>query len=474
MNLSSLSKALIASFLAVVVLAVSTLAEQLGWLFAGPWAANIGLVASLISAFYLVKATKVVRRATEVCYAVAKGDFETRVIGIAEKGDLERYLLSLNAMIDRCDAYLRESTAAMQAVRANKYFRFIREEGMHGALLNGAKIINEAMEAIRDRVGAFNMETGKFEASISAIVDSVSSTSDGMGATAGTMSAGASSTAERASSVAAATEEATAQMQAIAAAATELTNSVKEIDLQAGRSAEITKDAVALTGNAGNVIAAASTASERIGEMAVLISSIAGQTNLLALNATIEAARAGEAGKGFAVVASEVKALADQTAKATSQISEQIADVQNSTRAAVDAIANIGQIISQVNETASQVADAVQTQTHATNEIARNVEHAFMGLREIGTNIHGVTESVADSEQLASTTKEASAALSAQAQRLSTEVGNFLLALRRGPLDRRQVEDETYEGPERRDAQEKADHRKMQALQTPGTKRTAA
>ncbi len=442
-----------ASFLAVPVLAFSALAEQLGWRFVAHWPANIGLVASLVSAYYLVKASKVVQQATEVCFAVARGDFEVRVIGITEKGDLGRYLLSLNAMIDRCDAYLRESTAAMQAVRANKYFRFIREEGMNGALLTGAKIINEAMEAIRDRVGAFNSETGKFETSISAIVDSVSATSDGMGATAGTMSAGAGATAERASSVAAATEEATAQMQAIAAACTELTNSVKEIDLQAGRSAQITRDAVTLAANAGNVIGAASTASERIGEMAVLISGIAGQTNLLALNAAIEAARAGEAGKGFAVVASEVKALADQTAKATSQIAEQIADVQNSTRAAVDAIANIGQIISQVNETTSQVADAVQTQTQATNEIARNVEHAFTGLREIGTNIHGVTESVGDSEHLASRTKEASTELSAQAQRLSVEVRNFLLALRRGPLDRRHRDDESYSGPERREAE---------------------
>jgi methyl-accepting chemotaxis protein len=307
------------------------------------------------------------------------------------------------------------------------------------------------MAAIEKRIEDLRIQTNKFKDAIGVIVGGVSTASDRMGTTADTLRSGAGATAERVTTVAAATEQATSNMQTIAAACTELTNSAKEVGAQVDRSAEITREAVARAAEAGRTISTLSAAGERIGEVAGLISAIAAQTNLLALNATIEAARAGEAGKGFAVVAQEVKSLADQTAKATAQIGAHIAEVQNSTRVAVESISEVGRIIAKVDQTTSQVAATVQAQTLATNEIASNVEQAFTGFSGITANIHKVTENAGETEDMAKTTKDASGELSGQAQRLASEVHNFLVALHRGPLDRRQRNDVDHKSGERRD-----------------------
>jgi methyl-accepting chemotaxis protein len=435
-NLSSLSKAFLALSVAGVALLSSVVSSMYDWQVIGAVSALIGLAAVGVVAHYLSKVHTVMRQAGEVCRAVAHGDFESRIIDHREAGDLRALMVAINSMIDRCDAYVRESAAAMQAVQANKYFRRIRKEGLHGALLTAAETINDAMSTIQARVEALENETSKFERAIGSIVDGVSTASDRMGETAGSLSAGAGTTAERATTVAAATEEATTNMQTIAEASSELKNSAMEVDTQVDQSAVMTREAVARAADAGRTIASLSTAGERIGEVAELINAIAAQTNLLALNATIEAARAGEAGKGFAVVASEVKSLANETAKATSQISEHIAEVQSSTSAAVEAISEVGRIISEVDQTTSRVADTVQAQTMATNQIASNVEQAFAGFRDVTAHIHGVTENAGETESLAKTTKDASGELSGQAQRLASEVRNFLLALRSGPLNR--------------------------------------
>jgi methyl-accepting chemotaxis protein len=450
MNSSSLSKALIAVGLTLGALVLALASALAGW----PALAGAGLTAAaaggVLGLFWLLRLKREIGRIHEVCGKVAAGNLEVRLVGITERGDVAEAQHALNDMIDRCDAFVRESAAAMQAVRANSYYRKIRPEGLAGALSSSATTINEAMTSIQGRIGAFFEETARFEQSIKGIVDNVSSASTGMGATAGTMTDNASAALASATTVASASEEATVNMKTVAAAAAKLSDSARDVGEQVRLSADVARQAVTKSREAHRTIASLEAASENIGHVAELIRAIAAQTNLLALNATIEAARAGEAGRGFAVVASEVKSLASQTAQATSQISTQIAEVQASTHAAVEAITEITRTIGEVDRITAYVAEAVDGQMSATSEIADNVEQAFGGIREIATNIHTATEIAGRTETLAVDTKTASGELSARAQQLTEEVRSFLAALHRGPLNRRKRRDPHYQGPDRR------------------------
>ena len=176
----------------------------------------------------------------------------------------------------------------------------------------------------------------------------------------------------------------------MAAASEQLSSSINDISQQAAHAAGIASRAVGQARDTDGTVQGLAQSAGRIGEVVGLINTIAAQTNLLALNATIEAARAGEAGRGFAVVASEVKSLASQTAKATEEISEQIADIQKVAGEAIDAIKNIGGIIGEVNEVATAIAAAVQQQGAATQEITRSTQFAAQGTKNVSENINGV------------------------------------------------------------------------------------
>ena len=429
-SLSSLSKAFLCVFIAGVALVITLAADWAGMSVIELGAKIVALASAGGAALFVRKSQTAVASAAQVCASIAKGDFEARVLDIREHGDIGTLHHALNDMVDRCDAFVREGSAAMSAVRDDKYFRRILPEGLHGSLLVAAKTINEATDAIQAKVAAFNANTSTFETAINAIVESLSDASANMSETANVLNKGSTVTRERATAVAAASEEATSNMQTVAAATTELTTSAGDVGQEVNRSAEIARQAVTKVEDASRTIQGLSTAAERIGQVVELISAIASQTNLLALNATIEAARAGEMGKGFAVVAQEVKTLAAQTAKATSEISGHISEVQSATGGAVEAIAAIGKIIGEVDQITTHVAEAINSQTAATGEIARNVEQAFTGIREITNNIHGVTENVGETEKHAGTTLTSSQDLSVQAQRLAETVQDFLLMLK--------------------------------------------
>jgi methyl-accepting chemotaxis protein len=193
-----------------------------------------------------------------------------------------------------------------------------------------------------------------------------------------------------------------------------------------------------------------SKAADRIGDVVKLITTIAEQTNLLALNATIEAARAGEAGRGFAVVAQEVKQLASQTAKATGDIGRQIADMQASTQESFTAIKEIGATIGQISAIASTIAAAVEEQGAATREIARNVQQAAAGATQVAANVTDVSRHATETGSASTQVLSSAHRLSFESNRLKVEVDNFLVTMRQGPFDRRQVDDAAYSGPERR------------------------
>ncbi|MDF2599978.1 MAG: methyl-accepting chemotaxis sensory transducer [Methylobacterium brachiatum] len=269
-----------------------------------------------------------------------------------------------------------------------------------------------------------------FEAAIGGIIGQVSASASELQATAQTMTVTATRTASRSTTVAAAAEAAAVNVNTVAAAAEELGSSVQEIGRQVDGSAQLARLAVSETDQTGALVEELSTVVSRIGDVVGLISNIAGQTNLLALNATIEAARAGAAGKGFAVVASEVKALAEQTAKATQDISGQITQVRGTTGQAVTAIGGITARIQEISGVATSIASAVEQQGAATQEIVRNVGQAATGTAEVTTNIAGVAGAADETGAAASQVLSAASALSRQSEHLAVEVRHFLETVR--------------------------------------------
>ena len=271
-----------------------------------------------------------------------------------------------------------------------------------------------------------------FEASVGQVVNQVSSASQEMQTSSVSMSETASSATRQSAAVAAASEQASANVQTVASAADELSASIAEISRQVNQASSIASDAVKQAEQTNVKVRGLAEAANRIGEVVALITDIADQTNLLALNATIEAARAGDAGKGFAVVASEVKNLANQTARATEEIGSQIGGIQTATQEAVAAIEGIVKIISEINEVNSGVASAVEEQGAATQEIARNVEQAASGTREVSSNIGGVSQAANDTGIASEEILGAATELTAQSKKLRTEVDQFLATIRAG------------------------------------------
>ncbi|QDM23665.1 HAMP domain-containing protein [Tardiphaga sp. vice154] len=272
--------------------------------------------------------------------------------------------------------------------------------------------------------------TRAFEAMIGDIVETVSSASNQLEASAGTLTSTAERSQELATAVAAASEEASTNVQSVASATEEMASSVNEISRQVQESATIASQAVEQARKTNDRVSELAKAASRIGDVVELINTIAGQTNLLALNATIEAARAGEAGRGFAVVASEVKALAEQTAKATGEISMQISGIQAATQDSVNAIKEIGDTIGRMSEISSTIASAVEEQGAATQEISRNVQQAAPGTMEVSSNITDVQRGASETGSASSEVLSAAQSLSGESSRLKLEVGKFLSAVR--------------------------------------------
>lgn len=272
--------------------------------------------------------------------------------------------------------------------------------------------------------------TTQFEAAIGEIVETVSEASCGLEASADSLTRTADRSRELATFVTSASEEASANVQSVASATEELSSSVSEISRQVQESAEIAKEAVAQAHLTDEHVGELSKAATRIGDVIELINTIAGQTNLLALNATIEAARAGEAGRGFAVVAAEVKALAEQTAKATGEIDQQVSGIQAATQQSVGAIRVIGRTIERLSEISSAIAAAVEEQGAATQEIARNVQHAAEGTQQVSSNVTEVQRGAIATGSASSQVLAAAQSLAQDSGRLKSEVVNFISAVR--------------------------------------------
>ena len=284
--------------------------------------------------------------------------------------------------------------------------------------------------AEEQRKAGMRQMADSFEAAVGGIVGMVSSAATELQATAQQMTSTATETASQSTSVAAAAEEAAINVNTVAAAAEELGASVQEIGRQVSGSAQLARTAVEEAGQTATLVRELNGAVSRIGDVVTLISMIAGQTNLLALNATIEAARAGETGKGFAVVASEVKLLANQTARATDEISVQIARIQGATGQVVGAIGSISARIGEISSVATSIAAAVEQQGAATQEIVRSVAQAASGTDEMTATITHVAHAAEETGSAASQVLGAASELSRQSEQLAAEMIHFLATVR--------------------------------------------
>jgi methyl-accepting chemotaxis protein len=281
-----------------------------------------------------------------------------------------------------------------------------------------------------DRAKAIETSVTKFEAAVGEVVRTVSAASTELQATAQAMAGTAEETTRQSTAVAAASEQTTQNVQTVASATEELSASISEISKQVTDSNRMTSDAATQARASNEQVQSLDAAAQKIGDVVKIINDIAGQTNLLALNATIEAARAGEAGKGFAVVASEVKALANQTAKATDEIAAQIRAIQEATQSSVQSIQGITTTIDKVNSTATAIASAVEEQGAATQEIARNVAQAAQGTQEVSRNIAGVNEAAGQTGTAAGQVLDAAQELSRNSETLRQQVDSFLKEVR--------------------------------------------
>jgi len=302
------------------------------------------------------------------------------------------------------------------------------------SMIEGDRLRHEQDEqklaAAKDRKRDLDRLAQEFEGAVGAIIETVSSSSSELEASAGTLTSTASHSQDLATRVAAASEEASSNVQSVASATEEMTASVNEISRQVQESARIATEAVEQVRSTSDRVGELSKAAARIGDVVELINSIAAQTNLLALNATIEAARAGDAGRGFAVVAQEVKSLAEQTAKATGDISEQIAGIQGATHESVEAIGTVSTVIGRLSEIASTIAAAVEEQGAATREIARNVQQAARGTQQVSANVADVQHGAEQTGSASSQVLSAAQSLAAESARLKQQVSRFLATVR--------------------------------------------
>ncbi len=424
MNLSSLSKAQILLVLAMLI-SISVYMGAPVYLAEGAI-----LFLLFVSVILIQKAIAEIGRTNDVMLRLKDGDFEARILNIKEGGQIGSLQKATNNMIDYIDAFVREASAVMTSINEGKYFRRILENGMHGSLLTGTRLINEAassFEASQENFANNLMEqTDGFDKNICVFIESVIESMRKLSDTSSGLSEVANDSEVQAETLISSSEIASESVNTVASASEELSATIREIASQITVSSNIASEAVDKAEEANNVISGLKVSSDKIGEVVEMIKDIAEQTNLLALNATIEAARAGEAGKGFAVVASEVKALASETAKATEEIEAQVEATQNATDRTVTAISHVSETIGKMNEISTGIAAAMEEQSVAMEEIVRSTQSAADSTNRVSEVAVGVKKASSETKEAANDLSITTDEINKKAVSLSSEVEVFL------------------------------------------------
>jgi len=422
----------------------------------GSWKTNVEAINGLIKNLGWP-----MRNITEVTTAVAQGDL-SRKITVDVKGEFLELKNTINRMVDQLNDFTSEVTRVAHEVGTEgKLGGQAQVKGVSGTWKELTDNVNLMSSNLTDQVrniakvaaaiargdltqqikvdaqGEFlNLKNtinqmasnlGDQVMKIVLVADTLAESSENLQEVSQGMTKDARETANQANNVSEASEQVNKNVQAMATGAEQLSASIKEIAMSANQAAKVATSAVGMAETTNTTVAQLGESSVEIGNVIKVITSIAQQTNLLALNATIEAARAGEAGKGFAVVAHEVKELANQTAKATEDISRKIEAIQSNTQSAVVAIGEIGKIINQINDIQYTIASAVEEQAATTNEIARSTDYAAIGVSEIAKNITDVAKAAQNTTAAAGNTQQAAENLAQLGMQLGQLIGEFEL-----------------------------------------------